>query len=157
MQKYEILMLAVPEITQDEIAGIQRHIDDAINKSKGGLISFERWGKYKLCYPVQKNSYGVYLLTRFELPAGSTALNDLKSLFSIKLHNVVMRHMTSKLEADQSLEYHRPKSLEETPDASDARSTIRDHKKIEGLISAVDSSFSRNDMDADEDDMLKYN
>ena len=51
MQKYEILMLAVPEITQDEITGIQRHIDDAAKKSKGALISFERWGKYKLCYP----------------------------------------------------------------------------------------------------------
>ncbi len=44
MQKYEILMLAVPEVTQDEITGIQKHIDDAIKKSKGALISFERWG-----------------------------------------------------------------------------------------------------------------
>lgn len=152
MQKYEILMLAVPEITQDEIAGIQKHIDDVMNKSKGALISFERWGKYKLCYPVQKNSYGVYLLTRFELPEATTILNDLKSLFTIKLHNVVMRHMTSKLDPDKSLEYHRPKSLEETPDATDARSSIREHKKIEGLISAVDSSFSREDVDSDEDD-----
>lgn len=156
MQKYEILMLAVPEITQDEITGIQRHIDDAAKKSKGALISFERWGKYKLCYPVQKNSYGVYLLTRFELPEGSTALKDLQSLFTIKLHNVVMRHLTSKLDANQSLEYHRPKSLEEVPDATDARSSLREHKKIEGLISAVDSSFSRDDMDVDEDG-LSYN
>lgn len=151
MQRYEILMLAVPEVTQDEITGIQRHIDDAIKKSKGALISFERWGKYKLCYPVEKNSYGVYLLTRFELPEDSTVLNDLKSLFTIKLHNVVMRHLTSKLNPHQSLEYHRPKSLEEVPDASDARSSIREHKKIEGLISAVDSSSSRDDMDMDED------
>lgn len=151
MQKYEILMLVVPEVTQDEITGIQRHIEDAIKKSKGALISFERWGKYKLCYPVQKNSYGVYLLTRFELPEGSTVLNDIKSLFTIKLHNIVMRHLTSKLDHDKSLEYHRPKSLEETPDATDARSTIREHKKIEGLISAVDSSSSRDDMDIEED------
>ena len=115
------------------------------------MISFERWGKYKLCYPVQKNSYGVYLLTRFELPEGSTVLNDIKSLFTIKLHNIVMRHLTSKLDHDKSLEYHRPKSLEETPDASDARSSIREHKKIEGLISAVDSSSSRDDMDIEED------
>ncbi len=79
-------------------------------------------------------------------------MKDLQSLFTIKLHNVVMRHLTSKLDPDQSLEYHRPKSLEETPDASDARSSIREHKKIEGLISAVDSSFSRDDMDVDEDE-----
>ncbi len=145
-------MLAVPEVTQDEITGIQRHIEDAIKKSKGALISFERWGKYKLCYPVEKNSYGVYLLTRFELPEVSTVLNDLKSLFTIKLHNIVMRHLTSKLDPHQSLEYHRPKSLEEIPDASDARSSIKEHKKIEGLISAVDSSSSRDDMDIDEDE-----
>lgn len=147
MQKYEILMLAVPEITQDEVAGIQKAIDIAVSKAKGALISFERWGKYKLCYPVQKNSYGVYLLTRFELPADTTVLNDLKSLFTIKLHNLVMRHMTTKFAHDQSLEYHRPKSLEEAPDASDARSSIREHKKIEGLISAVDSSSPRGDLD----------
>jgi small subunit ribosomal protein S6 len=151
MQKYEILMLAVPEITQDEIGGMQKNIEDVIQKSKGSLISFERWGKYKLCYPVEKNSYGVYLLTRFELPHDSQALKDLQSLFAIKLHTIVMRHVTTRLNPNQSLEYHRPKSLEETPDASDARTSIKEHKKIEGLISAVDSSFMRDDLDPEDE------
>lgn len=154
LQRYEALMLTVPELTKDETVLIEKQIDEAVRKAAGSVISFERWGKYRLEYPVKKNDYGVYLLARFEIPKGSQALQDLQTMFAIKLNLIVMRHMVHALESP-SLVYQRPKSLEEAPESGDGRGFLRDHRKIEGLISAVDSSGrfaeSTDDLEDNED------
>ncbi len=138
MHRYEILLLAVPEVTQDETKSVENEITRLVRSAKGTILSFERWGKYKLAYPVRKNDYGVFFLTRFEVPTGTAVMDDIKSLFTIKLNNVVMRNMFSRLDLRQSLEYQRPKSLEETPTSRDV-STFLKENKMEGLLSSVDS------------------
>lgn len=115
MYRYEILMLTIPEITKDEASTLEFQIDKLINKFKGSVISFERWGKYRLAYPVRKNDYGVYFLIRFEAEDKQSIVNDLNTLFSVKFSDIVMRNLVSLLKANQSLEYQKPPSLEDTP------------------------------------------
>ncbi len=116
MRRYEILLLTVPEITADEVKSIETQVDKEIKQTKGSVILFDRWGKYKLAYPVRKNEYGVYFLVRFEMPEeATTLLEDLKALLKVKLYSTVMRHMISVLAPDASTVYQRPPSLEETP------------------------------------------
>jgi small subunit ribosomal protein S6 len=115
MYRYEALLLTVPEITQDEFRSLESELDRLVRSAKGTLLSFERWGKFRLAYPVRRNEYGVYCLVRFELPDAQQVLDAIKSLFSIKLHDIVMRSMISRLDFKKSLAYQRPKSLEETP------------------------------------------
>jgi small subunit ribosomal protein S6 len=117
MVRYETLLLAVPEITSEETAKLENQFIKMVNAIKGNIISFEKWGKYRLAYPIRKNDYGVYFLTRFELPTEEKDkfFSDLKDLFAIKYHDIVMRHMVSALPATASLEYQRPRSLEEGP------------------------------------------
>ena len=67
MFRYEVLFLTVPEITKDESEGIKSHFLKVVRSHKGMLLSFERWGKYHLAYPVHNNEYGVYFLARFEV------------------------------------------------------------------------------------------
>jgi small subunit ribosomal protein S6 len=139
LRRYEALMLAVPEITQDEIKNIESQLDSLVRKVKGTTISFERWGKYKLAYPVKRNDYGVYLLMRFEGEDYTDLLKDIDTVFKIKLNNVVVRSIISDLPMDTSLVYQRPKSLEEGNSAGESSSFLKD-KKVEGLLSAVKSS-----------------
>lgn len=115
MYRYEILMLTIPEITKDEASTLEFQVDKLINKFKGSIISFERWGKYRLAYPVRKNDYGVYFLVRFEAEDKQSIVNDLNTLFSVKFSDIVMRNLVSLLETHQSLEYQKPPSLEDTP------------------------------------------
>ena len=115
MNRYEVLMLTIPEITKDEVSSIESQVDRLVGESQGNLISFERWGKYRLAYPVKKNDYGVYFLTRFEVEKPAKLLEELKSLFTIKFNEQVMRFMSTRLDEKASLEYERPLSLEETP------------------------------------------
>jgi small subunit ribosomal protein S6 len=139
MRRYEALLLTVPEITGDEAKSVENEISRLAKGAKGTIISFERWGKYKLAYPVKKNDYGIYFLVRFEIPTGSTVIDEIKSLFAVKLHEVVMRSCFSRLDQDKLLEYQRPKSLEEAPTSHDVDAFLKENK-MEGLLSSVEST-----------------
>ena len=54
MLRYEILFLTVPEITGDEVEAVKELFTKSIRTSKGDLLAFDRWGKYRLAYPVKK-------------------------------------------------------------------------------------------------------
>ncbi len=136
MIRYEGLFLTTPQITQDEAKNLELSLDTIVKKHKGSIVSFERWGKYRLAYPVRKNEYGNYFLMRFDIPEATDALNDIKQLFIVKLHTFVMREMFTRLDADQALAYQRSKSLEESP-TRDVESFLKENK-MTGLLPSVD-------------------
>jgi small subunit ribosomal protein S6 len=118
MANYETLILTIPEITKDESSNLELQLNKIVKASKGDVISFEKWGKFRLAYPVRKNEYGVYYLIRYEAPVAdkATIIKGVKEFFDIKYHEIVMRHAVTALPAGKSLEYSRPKSLEEAPE-----------------------------------------
>jgi len=139
MVRYETLVLTVPEITGDETKQVEKELTQLVEKNKGSFISFDRWGKYRLAYPVKKNEYGVYFLARFETATSSDLPKEVANLCKVKLNNIVMRDMTSRLADDASLAYQRPPSLEDTPTTRDVRTFLRENK-MEGLLSTVDGN-----------------
>lgn len=163
VNRYETLVLAVPEITGDETKHIEKELVQVIEQSKGTLISFERWGKYRLAYPVNKNEYGVYFLVRFETE-NTNLPKEMANVCKVRLNAIVMRDMTSRLDAKTSLAYQRPPSLEDAP-TRDVRTFLRENK-MEGLLSTVDtgdrmgdgSDFAagnaNQDIDADDHDEM---
>jgi small subunit ribosomal protein S6 len=138
MVRYELLMLAVPEITKDETAELEKQLERVAKKAEARLSSFERWGKYRLAYPVRKNEYGIYFLIRFEVAEASNFLTDIRSLLDLKFNALIMRYLLTKLPKDAALTYIRPESLEEAP-TQDVSSFLRKNK-MEGLLSSVPSS-----------------
>lgn len=137
MRQYEALLLTVPEITGDEVKNLETQIDKLVKVGTGSTISFERWGKYKLAYEINKSDYGVFFLARFELPTGTKTLEDMKHLLKVKLNNVIMRDMISVLDPKQPLTYQRPRSLEEAP-AREAEGFAKESNKIPGFFAADD-------------------
>lgn len=115
MLRYELLLLTVPEITEDESKHMESQLDRMIKTARGSLISYERWGKYRLAYPVKKHEYGIYYLLRFEVDANSSLLDDMRSLFAVKFNDLVMRYTLGALDPKGSLVYQRAPSLEEMP------------------------------------------
>jgi small subunit ribosomal protein S6 len=117
MQRYEVLMLMVPELTADESSMLESQVEQMIKDHKSTLISFERWGKYRLAYPVRNHDYGIYYLVRMECaPEQKAGLLDAVATFCMVKHTeLVMRYMTHVLPSQGSLEYARPESLEDAP------------------------------------------
>lgn len=145
LKQYEALLLTVPEITGDEVKNLETQLDKIVRSGTGSTISFERWGKYKLAYEINKSEYGVFFLMRFEVPQGSQLINDMKTALKVKLNNVVMRDMISVLDPKQPLTYQRPRSLEEAPTREEAGFS-RDNK-MPGFFAAADDM----NIDSDED------
>jgi small subunit ribosomal protein S6 len=153
MVRYETLFLAVPELTNDEFSMLETSVGRSLQETKANIISFERWGKYKLAYPVRKNEYGIYGLIRFEVDSQNkhTALETIKTLLTIKYGDTIMRTMTVGLEPNQALSYHRPESLEEVP-VRDVDVFLKENK-MEGLLANKKSApkVSVQDLEEDED------
>lgn len=137
LQKYEVLILTVPEITGDELKNLEGQFEKVIRAEGGSIISFDRWGKYKLAYPIKKNDYGVYALIRFEVPKNSKVANEIKMLFKVRFTNVVMRELITALDPQQPLIYQRPRSLEEAP-VRDVEDFLKENK-MSGLLSSVEA------------------
>lgn len=144
MLRYETLILTVPEVTADEIKTIEAQFDKTVQASKGSMVSFERWGKYRLAYPVKGNEYGVYFLARFEVDSPKAILGEVKALCAVKFNDLIMRHMVTRLDETASLAYQRPPSLEEAP----ARDGFLNEGKGNGMMNA--SHHDDEDESADE-------
>ena|SRR3990167_7697493 len=133
MFRYEVLFLTVPEITKDESEAIKAHFTKVIRAHKGTLLSFDRWGKYRLAYPVKHNDYGVYFLTRFEVDGENkeALLASIKEIFVFKFNTLIPKHIVERLDLQAPIEYKRPASLEDNPQDIDS---FLKRNEMEGLI-----------------------
>lgn len=144
MNRYETLLLVVPGITGDESNLLERNFEKLLQESKGAVVSFEKWGKCRLAYPVRHNEYGVYFLVRFELDPASDFFNTVDTMFTIKYSDVIMRSSTVKIEKGKRYGDFRPDTVEEMP-TRDVNDFLRDNK-MQGLIASDD------DMDDSDDE-----
>ena len=145
VSRYEVLILTAPEITADEAKTIETQFDRVIKEAKGTVISFERWGKYKLTYPIRKNDYGVYFLARFE--TDTATVESVRSLLALKFYELVMRHMIVQLDPKKSLEYQKPPSLEDAP-SRDVNTFLKENR-MEGLMSSESAVGAAEDYEED--------
>ncbi len=142
MLLYETLILSNTHITNDELSAMEDFFDKFTSDAGGSVKSFDKWGKYRLAYPIKKHDYGMYLLVRYELPLVKVAdiLKELDSFLKIKCNETVLRSVTKKLDSDATLEYRRPEPV-------DARSgnldTFLKENKMESFLGGNYSSKNR--------------
>jgi ribosomal protein S6 len=110
-------LLTIPEITNDEAAEIERALEKKLQENSSKLVTYDRWGKFLLAYPVKSNEYGIYFLARFDIPVdkNNEVVKELKSLFNLKFNATIMRYLISNIPNDSPAVYKRPQSLDETP------------------------------------------
>lgn len=149
LMRYEVLFVTVPGITSEEASTVETQFNDLMTSNNGKSLSFEKWGKYRLAYEIKKNEYGVYFLSRFELPAHNVgeALEKLRQFFAVKYSETVVRHMVACLAPNASLEYKRPESMEEMPRREESAG-----KRERGFGPRQDksASFEGDDIDLEE-------
>lgn len=149
MTRYEILLLATPTITEDEVTGFEKQFEKLVNESKGNVLSFEKWGKCRLAYPIKHHEYGIYYLARFQMDNTQTFLKEIKLLLDVKYHELIMRNAVVKIKDGQSLDYQRPATVEDMP-TRNVDDFLRENK-MEGLLPSLEKT--RNTKSFDEDDM----
>lgn len=152
MIRYETLMLAKTELTNEEFSMLEKTIEKLVTTAKGKLAGFDKWGKFRLAYPVKKSDYGIYLLARYEVPSHEIDAfsKELLSFFRIKVNELVMRHVSVRLEGDSSAAYKRPDSVDHANGSSNLDSFLKENK-MDKLLSGTSDSGHKADSEIDED------
>lgn len=147
MLRYETLILAHPEITEDEVTQLERYFNAHLSDLKGQVDTFDQWGKMRLSFPVKKNDYGSYILVRFQSAPEFTSsfMKELDTFFRIKCNDFVLRHVTVKLDADAPATYLKPEAQDAVRSGS-VESFLKDNK-MDGLLSSVSTDESEDELD----------
>ena len=145
IRRYETLMLVSTDVTDDELSMIEKNFDLISSNAKGKVSRFDKWGKYRLAYPVNKSAYGVYVLVRYELPkeTAKTALPEIETLLKIKCNEIVWRHVTVALKPDAPQAYHKPEPVD-VARTSNIDSLLKENK-VGNLLDSVDSASHHDD------------
>jgi small subunit ribosomal protein S6 len=112
-QCYETLMLVSSHTTDDEIAGLEKALKSELKSAKGTFSSFDKWGKYRLAYPVRKQEYGMYVLARYQVESTSPFFKSFEHHLRVKCNEFVMRHVNVHLDDDKfKADYIKPEPLD---------------------------------------------
>ncbi len=86
---YDLLYIVPNKYTENEIPAIVKTVADLIGKFNGKIIKEVNYGKRRLAYPVDHNSYGYYILDRYEaMPQDNQAINQ-----ALRVQDEVLRHL----------------------------------------------------------------
>jgi small subunit ribosomal protein S6 len=151
--RYETLFLVRTEATDEETSMLEKSLDKVVSEANGKVSTFDKWGKYRLAYPVNKNNNGVYILARYQVPADKAEkiLTEFDTFLKIKCHELVLRHVNIKLKPNAPATYLKPDPIEMS--RSGSLDSFLKENKIENLLSSVepgahhdeDSNHSDND------------
>ena len=141
MLRHETLLLSPTQITADEFSMIENFFEKLMTDVKGKVTVFDKWGKYRLSYPIKKNEYGIYFLVRYEMPESQATVVSQKiaEFLKIKCNEIVLRYITVKLKLDAPSIYKRPDPVD-SGKATDLDSFIKENKMETFLNSKVEGS-----------------
>ena len=95
MRYYETIYIVDPNLENTILEKTMTEIGEELQKTKAKIINHRDWGKKRLAYQVSNQKYGTFILLQFEIED----LNKMKEFdSSLKLNNLVLRHMTVSLD-----------------------------------------------------------
>jgi small subunit ribosomal protein S6 len=71
MRKYELMFVADPRLSDEEVVSLTQDFQKMITDEGGVIAKEESWGKRKLAYPINKLTEGHYVLLHVQSEAGS--------------------------------------------------------------------------------------
>jgi len=71
MRKYELMFVADPRLSDEEVVGLSQDFQKMITDEGGIIAKEESWGKRKLAYPINKLTEGHYVLLHVQSEGGS--------------------------------------------------------------------------------------
>ena len=96
MNHYELLYLTDPS-NEDGVEDVKKRIEGIITGREGSVVTYEKLGKKRLAYPIQKRQYGVYYLVNLQGDGRIVQALD----YFLRLNSLVLRHIVLNLSEKQ--------------------------------------------------------
>ncbi len=95
MNKYEVMFIIKPDLSQDQKKALFNQISDALTKNKGNVLQAAIWSeKRRLCFPIKKYQEALYYLMNFSLDP--LAITELRRVY--KLNENILRVLITKVD-----------------------------------------------------------
>ena len=126
MKEYEVLYVADPATSDQDLGNLNEKIGQAIKKFEGKVLTADSWGKRLLAYPIQKKREGLYYYLSFLSLGGAIA--EVERL--LKLDERILRFMTIQIDAktkenESSKEVKKSEKEDPEGDAKEFRFDVR--------------------------------
>ncbi len=92
MKNYELMVIFVPSLEEDEIDKEISKLTSLLEKEKCQISKIDKWGIRKLAYPIQKQENGFYSLVYFN--GDSKVIPELDRVN--KINDKILRHLVVK-------------------------------------------------------------
>ena len=93
-RRYDTLILLSPNLGPELVEAFKGKIEGIVAAGSGQIVRFEEWGRRRLAYPVQKETYGYYVLWDYRgLPPLADEIER-----NCKIDEQVFKYMTLVLE-----------------------------------------------------------
>lgn len=103
MRSYELMVIIVPQLAEEDLTGALNQVSSYITQSGGEVAQVLKdnpWGRRRLAYPIRNNSQdvrdGFYAVYQFRGEA--TAIPDLER--NLRLNDKLLRHIIVRPDSD---------------------------------------------------------
>jgi len=97
---YETLYLTRPDISEDELAKVQKRLDDTISNHEGEIIKSEKWDERDLAYTIGDYTKGVYYILVYK--SLSSVVKEIEK--NLRFFNTdVLRFITLNIQDEMAL------------------------------------------------------
>ena len=97
MRRYEVVIVLVPTLTEDEVEQSTETFKKVAEEKGAQIANLDHWGKRQLAYPIKKHTEGIYIILTLEEPAAE-AVAELERRF--KVSESVIRFLTVRVDLD---------------------------------------------------------
>ncbi len=95
MNKYEVMIIIKPDLSEEEKKALFGQISDAITKSEGKVNQANIWSeRRKLYFPIRRQREGVYYLVNFNV--APSAIVQIRHTYT--LNENILRALITRLE-----------------------------------------------------------
>jgi small subunit ribosomal protein S6 len=96
VRNYEVVFIAAPTLTSEELDGFINHIHTVVEGKNGKIVKVDNWGKKSLAYKIMRFREGYYVVLSIEGDGGTIA--ELERRFRVT--DYIIRFISVRIDED---------------------------------------------------------
>ena len=96
MRNYEVVFVAAPTLTSEELDGFINHIQTVVEGKNGKIVKIDNWGKKSLAYKINRFREAYYVVLSIE--GEGPAIAELERRFRVT--DYIIRFITVRIDED---------------------------------------------------------
>ena len=96
MRNYEVVFIAAPTLTSEELDAFINHAQTVIEGKNGKVVKVDNWGRKSLAYKINKFREGYYVVLSIEAEGGAIA--ELERRFRVT--DFIIRFISVRIDED---------------------------------------------------------